>query len=518
MITVSYPKDISLLGNNVILDLTSDQYYQSPPVNFEVDLEFSSIPLNNDTLQLNFGDGTETLIIFFKSTPAGEGMWLFDVPGFGTTEEFLVNYFVPNWNSNLLLSNYWSVEYIGSDTVRVAANEAGSFYDFTTTLSNPFLTLVPSLSGDEGNVNSQLNIYLDLYFRKAGLTDWIKRVFRVPTNKGAARFYLNKLMSPDDVDLNLPSFNEGLVSNVTSTMLEYKVAYTELFSESLGAGNKIAESPLFRLLPGGVSEKDFASFDLESAISDDFAWLTNLPYNNRIFPDQQVYLHYMYGNNDVTRHLQLRLECSDGTETIVSLFENVNLVKNNIYRIPLHYNLAKAALNNSEKTIVKYEVFWAETAAPGEPIWPNNYSFEVDHDQGEFLSQILYQNSFGYFEIMAFQGLRAFKLENETDVVSKQTPEAYTKETRTTRNFNTRIRPYQVLDTGYKTPEEMVMLSEVLSSTEVYLVEDDYYRPIILKSGQKDLYDDLSGRTNSETLNVYDQNADKYYSNGRYSI
>jgi|GEM_PF-3968677 len=376
MISASLPKTISLLGNEIILDLSSDQYFGFAPAEKSVyDLQFTALPANDDALLLTIDSNSIEVEILFKAVP-GDSMWHFPTIDSGTVLTFLEDHFMPSWEVNIFLSSLYDIELLNSSTVRISAKETGFKNNFSITSSSSFHNLILVNSGANGITYSELNIYLELFYQKVGDADWQKRIYQALTNKGDARFYINRMLSTKDVNLNLPNINQNDARDISSSILEFKFRYTELYTASITNGNKLQESFSFKGLPGGVSEDDYSTFDLEASLDDDRGWLTHFPDLIRVYPEQRFFLNFLHGNDTSTRHLRVKVTFEAGEIDHYFLYENMGLTKGKLYCIALHPALIKAAVNDDLKSIVSYEVFWSETASPDTPIIQSIY-FEL---------------------------------------------------------------------------------------------------------------------------------------------
>jgi hypothetical protein len=516
MISASFPKSISLLGNDIILDLSSDQYFALDPAKSVYDLEFTSLPTDGDTLLFKIDSETIEVEIIFKTVPAAS-MWHFPTVDSGTVNSFIETLFIPAWEGNIFLSGLYEIEKLNSSTVRIEGIDQGFKNNFSLTSNASFYNLTLFTSGANGIIYTELNIYLELFYRKLGDSDWQKRVYQALTNKGETRFYLDRMLSSRDVDLNLPAINQNGLEDISSSMLEFKFKYTELYNSNNTNGNKLEESFVFKALPGGVTEDDYSTFDLEAGLDDDKGWLTHFPETIRVYPEQRFFLNFMHSNATITRHLRAKVTFEGGEIDYFFIYENQILTKDKVYRFALHPTLIKAAVNDGSKVIVAYELFFSETASQDTPIIESLY-FELEQLASDDYQEILYRNSFGFFEIQVLTGLLESKLELSGSEISIQAAKTYSRTDRRARNYGTLQRRMFTILSSFKSADEMNHFIDVLRSEEIYLAEDEHYQPVTLKQSDIPLYKSSSGRMNSLSIDVYPSKSNKYYSNGRYSI
>tara|TARA_R110001592_G_scaffold17518_2_gene73780 strand:- start:77640 stop:79190 length:1551 start_codon:yes stop_codon:yes gene_type:complete len=516
MISASFPKSISLLGNDIILDLSSDQYFATAPAKSVYDLEFTGLPIDGNTLLFKIDSETVEVEIIFKTVP-GASMWHFPSMDSGSIESFIETLFIPAWEENIFLSGLYLIEKLNATTVRIEGIEAGFQNNFSLASNASFHSLSLVTSGANGIIYTELNIYLELFYRKHGDSDWQKRVFQALTNKGETRFYLDRMLSSRDVDLNLPAINQSGAEDISSSMLEFKFKYTELYNSSNTNGNKLVESFVFKALPGGVTEDDYSTFDLEAGLDDDKGWLTHFPGTIRVYPEQRFFLNFMHANATITRHLRAKVTFEGGEIGYYFIYENQVLTKDKIYRFALHPSLVKAAVNDDLKVIVAYELFFSETASQDTPIIESLH-FELEQLASDDYQEILYRNSFGFFEIQVLTGALESKLELSGSEISLQAAKTYSRSDRRARNYGSLQRRMFTIQSSFKSADEMDHFIDALRSEEIYLVQDTHFQPVTLKQSDIRLYKSSSGRMNTLSVDIYPAKSDKYYSNGRYSI
>lgn len=514
MITASYPPFYSMVGNENKLILDSDQYEFVSPVYPVIDVNFSSIPLDGDVLPFSFSGGQSEFNLTFKINPP-PNMFRFSTPGSGSIQNFLSNHFVPNLNQNLFILDKWRVEFLEPNAVRFFAQRPGSELEFTLG-SNSFATANLVTAGVEPVYLSNLSIFLRLNFRPGGTATWQTRDYQVPTNQGKVTFLLNKMLSQADSLAPLPMYNATSVQNVTNAIIEYELQFTETYAAQLGAGNKLNTVGLFRFFPGGVTETDFAKLDLEGSFDNNNGWLTALQDPIKMVPGQQCYVSYFYNSGSVNAHLRLQLNYTDQSTEQVNLHQNVTLQQNNAYTIPLHYNLINSVADPA-KELVSYEVYWVDSNNVSSPL-SSKLSFKVFSQNFTELTQLLYRNSFGFYEVAAFTGEVNESFDFETQQINLALPPFYQVTDRSGKNTNSRYRLEKTVNTGYHTKKQIRNLLDLIRSEDVRLITTSAYEPKIIKVPNQELHNTLSGRQNALTIQINTMSKQKYYSNGRHTV
>ena len=514
MITANYPKFYSLVGNQNQLVLTSDEYENVAPVHAVIDLVFSSIPVDDDTLEFTYNNGQSVFTITFKTSPP-PNMFRFGTPASGSVIDFLLDYFLPNLNQNLLILDQWSWELIEPATVRFTALRPGPEWEFSVA-ANALASASVQTSGVSPVYLENLSMYLRLNYRPGGSPDWKYREYQVPTNQGRVTFFLNKLLSQADSIAPLPGFNRQTVLDSTSAIIEYQMQFTETFAAQLGAGNKLTSSGVFRFFPGGVTETDFAKLDLENSFDINRGWLTALQDPILMVPGQHFYLSYFYNDQTTDAHFRLELFYADGSSEFANLHTHKTLQQNHAYTVPVHHAQV-AALADAQKQLLRFNVFWVQSADVNSPI-SSKLSFSIFQKNFTELTQLLYRNSYGFYEVAAFTGDASESFGFETAEISLALPADYQPSDRSGKNMNSRYRLEKTIQTGFRSKKAVHNLLDLIRSEDVRLVTEEAYLPKIIRVSDQELHNTLSGRQNALTLQILGMSNQKYYSNGRHTV
>ena len=144
--------------------------------------------------------------------------------------------------------------------------------------------------------------------------------------------------------------------------------------------------------------------------------------------------------------------------------------------------------------------------------------FELEQLTSDDYHEILYRNSFGFFEIQVLTGVLEGNLELSGSEISIQAAKNYSRSDRRARNYGSLQRRMFTIQSSFKSADEMDHFIDALRSEEIYLVQETHFQPVTLKRSDIPLYKSSSGRMNTLSVDIYPAKSDKYYSNGRYSI
>jgi hypothetical protein len=516
MITPSLLPNIGFVDNTLPLRLSSDAYQITAEQKAVTKIEFVAVPNDATNFTIRAFEGEYEFTFFFAENP-GEFAFAFTVSA-DPVIDWLENYFLPEVNQNLELTQRWSVSRQGN-AVLFKALEGGTDGEISLVDNPGYLVVTTQTSGVDGFYRDQMSIYLKLFYRPYGTEDWKSKEYEAAANKGVAEFFINRLLTKSDGVT--PDFGFGLdsIKEVSSAVIEYKLRYTELLGGTIKTANKFSDSPTYLALPGGTKSNEFGRENIEQVKDSKAGWLTNRDVF-RIIPGQLFYLSFWYGLPGRFVDVVAEVTYTDlSTETIL-LFGGQWWEKDRIYTIPLGWDVLAPKLN-VDKTPFRLSVYARNVVgAIGEALidQTTRISLEVYRQPVRELTQVFYRNSLGFFEIAAFTGdvKVSGDFTNKTSTFEFPFEQPYLW--RSGRNHSAKYRILREVEIGYRTRVEIEQLSDLLVSTDVRLVKDGEFVPVILELGKKELYSTLSGRKNSYSLIFKDPKPNKHYSNGHYSI
>lgn len=510
MITPSYPPTFGLIGNQLPLQLVSDAYRWEEGAAAVEDIEFTAVPGDEDLLTFNLDAGAGTFVIVFYTSPPGTSMWQFTRDDGLSVQDFIDEYFIPDLDKNIYLRDRYSFSRVGTDRVRFSAKAEGPAYNFTLNAS-AFADTARITTGLLPVLLSNMAIYLKLEYKSATASAWQSRVYTAATNAGSTQFKVDKLLSLEDVPRPLIAFGSDGVSDVSASLLQYRFRFAELLTGDQNLATKLASSPSFFALPGGVSRYDWLDLDLDF----DRAWLTHQHFPLELHPHQRAYFTYWHRGSATTGKLMAQLEYDDLSTEEVELQPSFSLAQRGIYSIAAHPALAQAQAD-PEKTLQAYAIFMEESGGTKS----ESLRLEIMPGTPLDLLQLLYRNSWGFFEIAAFCGEQEERISASGELVDLDLPPNYGATDRWRVVRNARANWSILARTGYKTAQELAVWRDLLRSEDVLLLRPQRYEAVRLEAAQEMPIrsSKLAGDLNSLSLVISPQSPEKYYSDGRYTV
>ena len=514
MISASYPPFRMFLGNDNWLRLSSDAYENSPAATAVFDLTFNQVPADDDQLKVSYEGNDAEATIVFKSAPT-ESMWRFQDGNSKTIQNWIDDHFLVDFNANLLLSSLWKAERQTPNTVRFTALKPGEDYNLSFTATGVFtITANQVTQGVDGVYIENLTIYLELKFRPLGETNWQTRTYYAPTYQGDARFNLSKMLSMEDAQPVLPAY--GFTEQFTSkkNIVQYQVRFAELFGNTQAAGNKLLGGATFTAFAGGLSLADYPHLDLETPIDNDEGWLTLMSERVDYYKGQQFFITFLSSSDVALFNWVVTIEYHDGTSEQKSLIDDEQIIKDEPLTLPLHWNMILAEADPA-KQIKRFtpaiEIPQSQTLYPA-------LVCDLRPQEHEELTQLLYLNAFGMYEVFAFTGTRADQAEISGQEARIELGPDYLNTDFSGRRYGQSRRLIRSVQTGFKSQAEINRLQELLMSREVRLINGSYYQPVLIEATDLPLYETGRGRQNSTVITIKDPRSETNWSNGKYTV
>lgn len=516
MITAQNPDKYVMLGNQIPLILTTNLYLSATGAKAVGEITFTAHPANGATFTLAWENGDLEAVFTVLNIPGASAFELTRLSGM-TVNDWVQTILLPQLQANPLLIKHFNITLAQAGVIRLAAKEYGSLYTLTMPTAPAGISFANIATGIDREYDIELKVMMQAYYRKLTQPDWQLLEFVVSPNLGETRFLLDRIFSTDDVTLPLPQIDSLQPLDVSTGVLEFKMRYTEVFGQTLVA-NRLAplQPALHYAFAGGMRDEHHADIDLTTQFTNYNNWLTWLPDQIDIGPDQPFFLNWFTpdAGDELTLGCTIRYE--DETEEYKNLYSIFNGDQHRVWCCPVSLEVI-AAVANPAKQILSYTVYWYEAVIGGDPGRSTEITFTIDNRPYKDTRYLLYRNSWGFFEVARLTGEVERVAEMATGEIQRQLPFNYTKEDRSGRNFGSTYRFADTVSSGHRSKQNIELIMEVLRSEDVRLIEGTTARPIILVADSRPLYSTESDGINGVTFKIMDQSTGKYFSNGRFS-
>lgn len=514
MITPAAPPKYVMLGNQIPLTLTTNQYIQVTGQNAMTDVVFNGHLPNGQLFTLQWMAGDISLQFKVTNTPTASAG---DIPRNTnvTYQVWVSQVLLPALQAHPLLSSVFQITNPTTGIIRFEALQPGPLFSISLPVAHASMNVLNVQNGVAPVYDEQLRILLRLQFKKLNSPSFQNLEYRVSPNAGKTSFLINELLSLDDVDVPLPDINSNAPQDVSNGMLEFKLSYTEIFGQSL-LSNKLQQgNGSHYAFAGGLKESDYPSANFQSKFDSYYNWLTWYPHQISIAPGQPFLLHWFAPANGANFELYTTVTFTDGTTQNRPVYTVVNGNKHKVWCCPV----GSAILNqfNFTKEVQSYKLWWFTPVLNGSTLRSPYITITLDRKKYRDETYLLYRNSWGFFEVARLTGVRETSAIIQSEEHIRQLPFNYTASDRSGRNMGS---SYQLIDTlysGFRQKGEMNHLLDLLRSEDIRIIEGDKVRPVILEPDNIAMYDTESGRQNAASFKIKDQSTGKYYSDGRYS-
>ena len=325
-----------------------------------------------------------------------------------------------------------------------------------------------------------------------------------PDANGEALFDISGLVDqPKPPVLNWPV--SGLITATAATVFNIRLNYGEIYIlNSVKAENYVAVGPTHEMiiLKGGVS--DFAMCQYLSPYQSFFnnwintgKFLTNLPDNQTVSPDQVIKLWFLSNNllGIVPGKWNIRYDFENSGfynasgDVDFSSFANSGspnaLTEFSVFSYPV--DLAEYYATYG---YVKSFTFWLTRRSDGVDI-SERRTFIVDNNYYENNNYLFVSNSFNCIDVLWLKG----HVQNSIDITGTEgvKPKGFTSDSKTGSIVSTSRsgRRKWKINSGFKTTAEMEAMIEVYLAGHLWLLIDGKIIPVLLTNGDKLLGDTM---------------------------
>lgn len=485
------PPTLNLARNPVMYTLTSDNVYSTAGVATKMLIIFTSLPVNGNTLQLEYLNGLRNITLTFKNNPDDSGNEI-EVPPSGSVSDWASTTFISELKRNYLIQKDWSIEYIGG-TVYFTARTAGSAYD-------AIMTVTGSYSGghDGTDVNGvdpvlrpNFRVLLLLDIKYSGETDTRAELELLPVN-AVVNFNLQSLLGAYN-RFNLPPSNGVNAYDNSSQVIEFTATFAEAYGDSL---------TVQRLHPQALRYALYGGFDLKDALSltaNDVSlnFLTHRLVATLI-AGQPYFLSFINNSNTtLNAAVKYTLYYTDNTSEVRTLY-NQSIAPRELYTFPVGDTIILNAADAVKE--VDYATVQLTSISPNITTLPITLRYAKIAARAQVY--LAYQNGYGVPEVWGLRGTVTKVHRVSQDTVEIQTEEDAPLEVpRFTAIENKQVYGF-TLRTGYVPADEREYIAELLSSEQVYMISKGRYVPVQLAREEHVISDTDMYDMNSFTLEV----------------
>lgn len=478
MITLNNNLDPIVLGDNPAIQ----RFVTNSMINIEGASSVAMVAITgsvseNDTFNLNF-DGN---IIQFTAvnTPDDSGVQVHTYDGVSDHNTY-IDLLASDIRRNYLLgTNYditgyqWGVTYL----VLLIAKEVGVKYEITTAVSNQDINAVSSFAGLDTDTRENFEIRVDVLVEEEYGSDSFEKVASTaitPNKQQIADYDFSPIISAYP-ETHLPTVGSSSVIVASKMVKRFKYRYAEAWGVPLSV-RALTESDIYYTLPGALSKEAFAqeSFYNDFLVNQKRFLCSRLP-TKELSTEQDEFLYFMLTTPTTLLHIKGRLHYTDGTAEIVTIHGVADTEENNIYIIPVGYQIVKQKLDRF-KTLESYDVwvydYWGGSIISEE----KSYTIKPKNENSKYF---YFKNSFGAIEVLHLDG------ESSTGMaISKKYAQRYLgfdfelheAETKTSLAIGT---DEYTVNSGFKSKGEIENLSTMLLSKETWELKDGKLWPVI---------------------------------------
>jgi hypothetical protein len=166
------------------------------------------------------------------------------------------------------------------------------------------------------------------------------------------------------------------------------------------------------------------------------------------------------------------------------------------------------ALAVDVSTILSYTAVIVDITGPGQ-YYSEFYPVTLDHTTPKDRMDVLFQNSFGVYEVMEFKGLISKKAQSEKQEVSLMLNDP-ARDQSVNHVLSAKTLNSYSLSTGYISKAKANTLQELFNSRDVYLVQSDHYQPVSITAAAHALHDTDSGSLNGFDITFTEEIQEQY--------
>jgi hypothetical protein len=482
------PGAVSLVKNPVVFELSTNNRLSTAGVTVKQSIALNQIPAIDDTLTLEWLNGTRDITFTFKAVPDDSGLEL-QTGGFVTVQQYIEDSLLDELRKNYFINNEFDVSYLFSDKVLFEAKATGVNYAFTLSKTGTYTpTLDVFQQGVDAVPRENFRIISQVHARYQGDSNWDNVELELLPVDEQVIFDLHHVLVAYDKMRLCPAFRTTPL-DISNQVIECKANFAEAFGTTLAVQANVFKT-LRHGLFGGYDLRDRLAVDFNSDKSREFlTWRLK----QRIRVSQAYFLYYYHNAATDDLNLKAKLFFNDGTHETVTVHA-LSAVQYGLYCLPVGFVVLNGA-QSGVKTLTKAEVFLQEDGGA----WTNDaITLTIDREPRQDEIVLAYRNSFGVAETVAFTGEITLLHKAE-----KQHYNVYQKynagaDVPRFKELNAEYHYGLELNSGFFDADEAEYMADLLGSDLVFLVINGQYLPCRLEVGETSIR-----RTNSDTNNAF---------------
>lgn len=423
MITVySAPPKVTLAGDPIIWDLTSNNFLEIVGVKAQGELEFYDGADIDDTVTLEWSD--KSLTFTCKASPDDSGLQFKPI---GTNPlSWFINELFNAFNTNFELTEDYDI-YISGDSILFDAKEFGDKFNITFSVSSGWNADVDewnNVVGIDQKYRDNFRINIQIFDDTDNI---IGELSETPDNDGRVKFYIKDyLFSIVESSFTYPD-DENLINEHSNICRKYYIKYWE--SYGIPSLNYIvSKSDDFYTLLGSSSfmqqayynENNISFWDL---LQTQKKFLTLQPGNKKVSINQTEKLFFLHHVASTQIALRLKIQYTDDS-TYEEDIEPTNVEKYKVYEFSVGYGALDIYSKNHSKEVEYWEVSVFDIVE--DQVISEVRKYYLDNTYYKQKRYFIFQNSWGGFDTLRAVGIGESKANYEREDIKKILPDKFT--------------------------------------------------------------------------------------------
>lgn len=417
------PCESSIIGSKdpIVIKLNGENYVLTPPAKTNVQVTFTSIPSNGDTLGYNVNGITGT--ITFLDSVSTTGLECQTIAGGQSLADWI--------NEKLIPVLRMQPAFDGFDFSVGGPSSILSIYTLENVLSNVSLIHTgytvssTTITGSPGEFSPGYSIMLQVqmtYFQEDNIfpirSQW--RYFKpsVVNGEGVVHQDIKEIVDSLFQEIDIPAENNQSAADVYFSARKLRIAFREIYDNAEEIGY-VSYSQTCRVVKGG---RRFG--DSDSAIPVDYP-NKFLTLRENVYTDQRIYdwLYFVQPSLEPGEKMWVRTSTlyDDGNWVDRNTLQITSLNEGKITRIPCGFN--QLMLHTFSGNPVAYRVDVIRTNSSN--VYLENIITSIEfklYSESDYVCGLQYLNSFGFIEAILLNGYAEFKAKYSRDLEVSRLP------------------------------------------------------------------------------------------------
>ncbi len=481
MITINtFPDLVSLSGNRIPFIIQTDNTIESNGAIHYRDIQVLTRPDANDTITISWSSGNIALQFRFAASPNDSGLQIQDGSSFGNTTSWIDMAALPALQANALISEHFVLTRQSTDTIRLTAKAMGVFYNTTFAASVPGDWSSTSFAGVDPLFRPNFKGIALVQVRQKGAANYSEIPLELDPINNIMAFDLGPVLEADWYASPLPTFGLSTVQKFTTAIAQFYIRYAEQFGENRQT-QKLSNTAEYHCLFGALSEDDSRQLNFYNnwIVGDKF--LNRLPNPARIRSGATTYLWWYALENALITAASVAISFSyeDGDASGPLQYLNVaNVERHALYCVPIRLDLVYALA--LPKALTSFEVWISQSNTFG-TTYTEKRRFVIEAEPKMDSVQLVYKNGFGVYETFEFIGLKRFETETQNEFGMQ--PRNPSGNSRRSIHAHSMVTHSLELFSGLLNTNEVKQFEDLLASSDAYILEATFRRPVKILKG-----------------------------------